>query len=133
MMKRALGKNCESKYQVLEYFYKSNSGLLFATDAHICLVCRDNKLAPGHYDTAYHPVKRGDWLACDVEAMFEKQRHTITQISDTITRIGDYYFDPRQQLKILSNDNYIKLFTKNNYYEKVSDCIGSIGNRICRL
>lgn len=92
-MKRALGKNCEPKYKMLEYFYKSNSGLLFATDAHICLVCRDNKLAPGYYDTAYRPVKRGDWLACDVEAMFEKQRHTITQISDTITRIGDYYFD----------------------------------------
>lgn len=92
-MKRALGKNCVPKYKALEYFYKSSSGLLFATDAHVCLVCRDNRLAPGYYDSAYCPVKRGDWLACDVEAMFEKQRHTITQISDTITRIGDYYFD----------------------------------------
>lgn len=91
-MKRALGKKCEPKYKSLEYFYKSGkSGLLFATDAHICLAAVDDKLPPGYYDRTCHPVPKGDWLACDVDAMFEAHRRAITQISDTMTRIDKYY------------------------------------------
>lgn len=89
-MQRALGKKCVSKYKRLEYFWKSgNSGLLFATDAHICLAKVDNELAPGYYDSTYHPVKEGDWIACDVDAMFKQT--TTGQKRCTITQVPYYY------------------------------------------
>ena len=97
-MKRALGKNCVPKYKALEYFYKSNTGLLFATDAHVCLVCRDNQLAPGYYDATYHPVKRGDWVACDVGAMFEEHRCSITPLRNDFISVDKYYYDGKDWL-----------------------------------
>lgn len=89
-MQRALGKKCIGKYRCLEYFWKSgNSGLLFATDAHICLAKVDSQLPEGYYDTEMRPVRKGDWLPCDIDGMFQKT--TAGQNRCALTQLPYYY------------------------------------------
>lgn len=89
-MIRALGHNCVAKYKCLEYFWKSGkTGRVYATDAHICLAARDHTLAPGYYDTDWHPVPKGDWVAQDVDTMWE--RCTRDPQACKLETLGDYY------------------------------------------
>ena len=125
-MKRALGKKCEPKYKALEYFWKSgNSGLLFATDAHICLARADSNLPPGYYDTTYHPVKRGDWIPCDIDTMFK--RTTSGQKRCALTQMPYYYVADNAWVFTAERVDLLKEWTgSNDLYLTDFNCLYAI-------